>query len=190
MVAWLKTYATTHLFYIILIVVGAIAFYSWKGEHDQRLIAEQTIKANSQVIAGLNDQIKARDAANVAADNKVKTLVAATKTPAQVVAAIPRIAPPDIAGELNARVSPTLPNVVEVDAPGLIDLTGKFVTMSQDLATCRADYADETKKFNTDESTIATLKKKPRLIKRIFGSVKTFGIGVGVGVVLAAKVGL
>lgn len=183
MVAWLKQYASTHIFYIILIVGGVAGFRFWLSEHDRAVQLEQTIKANNQIIAGLNDQIKTRDEANVMADKKVQVIVTAAKTPTAVVAAIPQIAP-QIAAELNARTVPNLPNVVQVDAPGLMDLTGKFVTMSQDLATCQADYADEQKKFDADESSIKALKTKPKFFKRVGHDLKIVAITAGVTAIL------
>lgn len=95
-----KHFVLSHLVWIVAVSVAVVAFYQWRAEHDARLKAEAQEKASQQIIdknakdiADLRQQMKDNDnrAAQQVAD--LQKLVATVKTPAQVVKAIPVVAP-------------------------------------------------------------------------------------------------
>lgn len=182
MLAWLETYAKTHLFYIILIVVGVVAFNSWRQEHDARLLADQKVSQNAQLVKSLEDGIASRDSALAAAVKPIQVVVAAAKTPQQVVEAVPKIAP-ELAPSLDVKAVDA--THVQVDSQGFIGLLGKYETLSKEEAACQADYADEQRKTAALTDSVKELKKKPRFWKRVGGTIKQVALGIAAGFILA-----
>lgn len=166
MIAWLRTYAAHHLFYIILIVGGVFGFKAWEEQHDQVILAEQREKGNDKLVKSLQDGIAARD--KELASRKVQTvkIVREVRTPEQAIAAVPLLVP-DLAPALQAKPAPDDKKAVEVQAMAFTDLLGQFRDTRDELQTCLVDLEDEKKIAAADEDTIKALKKKPGFWKRV-----------------------
>lgn len=193
MIPWLKTYARTHLVYLLLIGMAGIGFRSWLIEHDNRLLAvqqekisEADVKARDARIADLLQQ-KADIEAKAAADKAalIKQL-SAVKTPAQAVPVVAALAP---------ELKPTpIPNTtqVAVEAVPLATVLTQCRVDQVDLGACRTKLASddqiitEQKGQLVDKDTEIKALKKPRgFWKRVTGTVKMVGIGIGIGFGLA-----
>jgi len=160
-------YAKTHVFYIIIIAVGLIAFRSWLQEHDARVLAEQTVKQQQSLIADITQQ----------AAQKVRVVTKVVHdavTPTQVVAAIPSLTGLPLA----TREIPGDPVNVTVAAQPLIQLAGDDKTARIQLEACQ--QIGEAK-----DKQIEALKKKPAFWKRVEGTLKAVGVGVGIGLLLS-----
>jgi hypothetical protein len=155
----------THVVYIALIALLCIFGHVWLSEHDARVAAENTIK-------GLKSQIVTTDAQVTQKTAQVTQIVKVTKTPAQVVAALPQLTDVD----LNARVGPA-PSTVVVDSTALLTVVADLKTTSIQLAGCQSDYAAE-------QQMVAALKKKPKFWKRVKKTVEFTGVVLGIGAVL------
>jgi nicotinamide riboside kinase len=181
MIAWLKTYAKTHLFYIVLIAVGLIAFRSWLQEHDARLKADDTVKQQEIVVADLKQQIVI---ANQQAAQKVQVITKVVHdavTPTQVVAAIPSLT----SLPLEAREIPDDPVNVAVAAQPLIQLAGDDKACHIQLDACQQVASLKDQQLKAKDVEIVALKKKPGFWKRVSGKLKVVGIGVGIGLLLS-----
>jgi predicted negative regulator of RcsB-dependent stress response len=185
MIAWAKQYGKTHLFYIILIVAGAVAFNSWRQEHDARLLADQKVRQDEQLVKSLQDGITSRDAAAERAKADTAKLVASLKTPAQVVAAVPTLTSEPVAQALQARPAPDDPNAVEVQAVPFAALLGQFKDAEDGLQTCQMDLADTQKIALERADEVKALKKKPRFWKRVGSVAKQVGLGIVTGILIA-----
>lgn len=163
-------YLKTHVFYVILIAVGLLAFHSWLSEHDSRLMAEQATKLAQQQVDQYKQQIAQTSAI---ADKKVKdvqTQVTQAKTPAQVVQAVPSLS--DV--PLNARLAPEYPGAVVVDAQALIQEVGQCRQTGIQLGACQANSEAKDKIILARETEITAIKKP-----------KTFWKNVGTGLKIA-----
>jgi len=181
MITWLKAYAKTHIFYIVLIVAGVIFFRSWLQEHDARLTADNAVKQQEIVVADLKQQIVV---ANQQAAQKVQVItkvVHDVKTPSEAVAVIPQLT--DV--PLNARVSVDKPNQLSLDAIPLITILGQARVDKTNLAACQQVGALKDQQLTAKDVEIAALKKKPSFWKRVTGTAKAVGIGVGIGLLLS-----
>ena len=187
MITWIETYIKTHLFYIILIVMGVFAFRSWLSEHDARVQAENTVKQNAVIVASLQDGIKTRDAALAQKVQVITKIVHDVQTPAQAVAAVPQLVTPVQTEALQVKVAPDDPKAIEVQAVPFTELLGELKDTTEENNTCQADLVDQRKIVSTDEDTIKVLKKKPGFWKRVMGTGKAVGVGVGIGIVIAKR---
>lgn len=181
MLTWLKQYAATHLFYIILLIGGVVAFRVWLNEHDARLKAEETVQESQAKVADLQQQIVA---VNNAAAQKVQTIVKIVhdaQTPAQVVLAAPQLT--DL--PLNTRVAPDNPAQVSVDAQPFIQLLGQAKEDAINLKACEDTAVLKDQQLDEKDKQIATLTKKPSFFHRVLTVAKTVGIGVGIGILIA-----
>lgn len=186
MIEHLKTYAKTHVFYIILIGAGLIFFHSWLTEHDAKLQAEITIKQDEAAIKTLQDHQAATDAAAAQKVQIVTKIVHDAATPTQVVAALPQV-DKTLAANLGARIAPSLqPSEVAVQAVPLMQLVGDFANTKTQLDACQSNLADEKSIAANKDDEIKALKKKPSFWKRVGGSLKMIGIGIGIGAVVGA----
>ena len=184
MITWIETYAKTHLFYIILIVVGLIAFRSWEQEHDARLLAEQQVKQSDAQVKTLQQQITTTTAQATMKILQVKRDIQGAKTPAQQVAAVPQLT--DV--PLNVRPIVGLPDgVVAVDLAPLVQELGQCKIDSINLGACQENYNNCQNIVTTREAEIKVLKKKPGFFHRMVGVAKAVGVGVGIGLFLGAK---
>lgn len=177
---WLKTYATTHLFYIVLIVGGILSFRVWLGEHDARVAAENAMNQSQAQIVTLQKQIKDND---TVAAQKVQTIVKvvqAAKTPEQIVQAIPQLT--DL--PLNTRTIPGDPVDVEVNAQQFVTVLGDLKIAQTNLGACQADLIAEKIIDAQKDTQIATLKKKPKFLSRVKHVAEAVGVGIAIGFVL------
>lgn len=138
----------THAVYIALVALLLFFGHIWLSEHDARVQAENTIK-------GLKSQIVTTDKQTAQTVQTVRTIVLKTKTPAQVIAAIPELT--DV--PLNARPGPT-PSTVVVDSSALLTVVADLKITTTQLAGCQSDYKAE-------QEMVVALKKKPKFWKRI-----------------------
>lgn len=170
-----------HGYYFVIIALLGVMAYVGITQHDARVIAEQTVKADQAKEKDLTAQLAQLQVSAAAQVRVVQQAIAAVKTPAQAIAAIPTLS----SIPLNARAVPDLPTAVTVDA----------LPLAQELAVCRQDAIEVTacQKEATlkdsihaaDQDEIKALKKKPRFWKRVGSTLKIVGIGVGIGAVLA-----
>lgn len=182
MLEHLKQYGKTHLFYIIIIAIGLIAFRSWLSGHDARVLAEQTIQKSEVQVKALQDQIKATDTeANKQVEVVVKE-IQAVRTPAQAVAAIPDLS----SLPLDSRPGPTATSVT-VEAIPLAQTLAQCKQDSILLQACQQDRTADEGIISSKQTEIVALKKKPSFWKRVEGTAKAVGIGVGIGILLGGK---
>jgi hypothetical protein len=182
----LSTFVLSHLPWVVLMGALVVGFYSWRGEHDARILAEATIKASQAQITTLQEQIVARDKATTAQVAPIVQIIHDTTTTQQAAAALPKV----LTQPLPTPIIPQADNSVVVPQPDVIPL---FDQVADDsvcralLTTAQADLTD-TKGIVVQQTTeIVALKKKPSFWKRVGSTVKTVGIGIGIGVVLGTK---
>lgn len=196
MIQYLKQYASTHIFYLVVIGVSLVAFHSWRAEHDARLLAEQqtkssdaAVKASQSQIAVLQKQISSSDEKATAQVASLQKLVVSAKTPAQAVKELPQVAP-------NLPVAPTVTDdsvsFPKADVLPLFQDLAEGKTCSVKLAQCQADYASEQQIATQKDSQLAerdkeitALKKPQGFWHRVAGTLKQVGIGIGIGAVIA-----
>lgn len=171
----------THAFYIVVIALGLLGFHSWLSEHDARVKADAAVKQSEATVQSLENRIAAADAAAVVKVQAVVTQVKAIRTPEQAVAAIPALS--DL--PLNAR--PAVGLTTTVDAVPLSQELGQCRENEILLSACQADLTDEKAIVEQKDAQIVTLTKKPKLWKRILGTLKTFALGAAAGY-LGAKI--
>jgi hypothetical protein len=174
-------YLKTHLFYLILIAAGIFAGRLWLQEHDLRVQAEAQVKQSELVVKDLQSQIVQTQQQAAAAIKAVQAKVIYVKTPAQAVTAIPDLSTVD----LHPRLLPDNPLQIGVDA----------VPLAQELAQCKEDKialdacsaTDKAKDGIIDQKDleIKALKKKPSFWNRVKSTMKSVGIGIGIGFALA-----
>jgi hypothetical protein len=183
MIAWLKSYAKTHIFYIVLIAVGLIAFRSWLQEHDARQVAEVTVKQQEAQVANLKQQIVTTQQQAAQKVQVVTQVVHDAVTPSQVVAAIPSLTNVP----LETREIPGNPVDVEVAAQPLIQLAGDDKATHIQLDACQQVSTLKDQQLTAKDVEIVALKKKPSFWKRVTGTAKAVGIGVGIGLLLSNR---
>ena len=158
---WLKT----HLFYLIIIAIGLVAFRSWLAEHDHGLQMEQQMKISENTVKSLQAQIVSNDAAASATIQALQNKAATVKTPTQAIQAIPSVQIADL--PLNPRPSPMDPNSVVVDAMPLFQTLEKAKEDAVKLQTCNTDLVAEKGIVAAKDDEIVALKKKPKFWARI-----------------------
>lgn len=174
-------YVKTHLWYISLIAIGLIFIHSWQSEHDQRVLADATIKSANQSIATLQQQITTTNAKAASDQAALERALKPVRTPAQAVAAVPQLTD----APLNARTVANDPVDVTVAALPLIQVLGQAKETSIQLGACQSDLKNETAISAQKDTEIAALKKKPSFWHRITGTLKTVAVGIGIGLVAA-----
>lgn len=122
-------YLKTHLFYVILIVVGIIAFRAWLYEHDNKnaqqaakQVAEAQVKADVATIKTLTDSLASIKIAAAKQVVVIQKEAAAIKTPQQAIPVVDAFDP-----ALRPRLLPDM--TIAVDS----------VTLAKDLEACRID---------------------------------------------------
>lgn len=176
MIAWLKTYAKTHIFYIVLIAVGLIAFHSWLQEHDARLKADDTIKQQEVIVADLKQQIANAQQQAAQKVQVITKVVHDVTTPTQAVAAIPQLTN----APLDTRLAVDNAMQLSVDALQLVQVLGQAKIDKTNLDTCQTIGALKDQQSLAKDVEIAALKKKPSVWKRVGGTAKTIGVTAGV----------
>lgn len=99
-----KALLLSHAIWVVALVVALAIGHAWIGEHDARVVADAQIKTSETVIANLQQQILATNAAAAAKVQTIVKIVHDAQTPAQQIAAIPQLSNID----LNARSIPAL----------------------------------------------------------------------------------
>ena len=167
MLAYLKTYAMTHLGYIAIIAIALLAFHSWISEHDARLLADAKVQNLEQQIATTNALAQKQI-------QVVTKIVHDTKTVPQAIVAIPQLT----SVPLNPQPAPNT-DQVSVDAIPLVQVLGQGKSDGIALAACQSNE-------KADQQIIAELKKPKSFWKRLGGTLKVVGVGIGIGAVIGA----
>lgn len=122
-------YLKTHLFYVILVVVGIVAFRAWLYEHDNKnaqqaakQVAEAQVKSDIATIRTLTDSLESIKATAAKQVVVIQKEAAAIKTPQQAIPIVDAFDP-----ALHPRLLPDM--TVAVDS----------VTLAKDLEACRVD---------------------------------------------------
>lgn len=173
----------THLVWIVAVAVGLLAGRIALQEHDARVLADATVKADQANIVTLQQHIAATDAAAAQKVQTVVKIVHDVTTPAQAIPAIPQLT--DV--PLNSRPSVDNPAQVSVDAVPLVQLLGQCKEDSVNLTKCQSDLTDQKAIDAKKDDEIKALKKKPSFTHRLKKDLEFAGICIGIG---AALVGL
>lgn len=176
-----KHWALSHAVWIAAIAIALVMGHSLLAEHDARLLADAQIKVSETQIKDLQAQIVQTNAAAAAKVQVITKIVHDVQTAPQAVAAVPQLT--DVA--LNARVTPDNPAQIAVDAIPFVNLLAQAKTDSIKLAACTDNLKSETAIVAQKDVQIVALKKKPAFWKRVEGTAKAVGIGVGIGFLLA-----
>lgn len=178
----LKTFVLSHLVWVVIIVILAFAVHAWLVQHDARLQAEQQEKISEHVIEDLKSQMAEREAQRQKDVQIVTRIVHDSKTPTQVVAAIPQLTD----APLNTRVIPGSPADVAVAAQPLVELLGQCKTDAINLNACQKDLADQTKITAQLETEKASWKKAAghhSFFGKVWGGAQKVGL-LGIGIAL------
>lgn len=178
-------YLKTHLFYVVLIVVGLICGRVWLQEHDARVLAEQQIKVSEATVKTLQAQIVDTQAQADKTIATIKAKVIIVKTPAQAIAAIPEVS----SLPLNSRPAPD--GGVTVDAVPLFQELAQCKEDAVQLNACTVESKKKDEIIGQKDLEITALKKKPGFWTRLKGQGKAaiFGAVVfeGLKIVLGGK---
>ena len=159
---------------------GAKAFWA---EHEQRALAEQSLKTAQSTIAGLQSNIAAVNAQASSDRARLERALASVKTPQQAAAAIPQV--PLLTNlPLNMRQAPDNPAQVSVDAVALYTELNTCAQQTVTLTACQKDYASLQQIDVQKDDQIKTLKKKPSFLSRLKHIAEAVGIGIGIGALL------
>jgi hypothetical protein len=133
----------------------AIAIPSYLASRDERVRMDATIKAQTDVIAKLDDQMKQRDRQAAADIQRIRDEALQVRTPAQAVAALPKVI--ELPKPIFLQPAEVVPgpgvSVAQIpDAPSAVipseDIMPLFMKLSQckadqvALGVCRADVTD------------------------------------------------
>jgi cytoskeletal protein RodZ len=182
MLKWIASHLSVSLLTGALVWISLHALFA---EREQRLLAEQSLKASQATVASLQHDI-ATTAAQAQADRaRLARALASVHTPAQAAAAIPSV-PLLTDLPLHTRIAPDNPAQVSVDATALYAELNQCAQQTVELTACQKTSADLTQIQAQQASEIKVLKKKPSLLHRIGRTLETVGIGVGIGALLGA----
>jgi hypothetical protein len=181
-----KHFILSHLIWVIAAVVAVFAFYSWRGEHDQRLLAEQAVKVADARVETLQTQIANRDKQAVAQIAPTLRIIHDTVTVPQAIKALPDV------------MTEPLPLPVIPMNDGLFipqqDVLPIFQQVADDkvcrvlLTTAQGDLADTREIVKEREKEIVTLKQPKSFWKRLKNVSKVAGVCVAVGVWIGTHV--
>lgn len=171
-----------HFIYFALIAAILVFVHSWQSEHDQRVLADATIKSANQSIVTLQQQITTTNAKAASDQAALERALKLVRTPAQAVAAIPQLTD----APLNARTVANDPVDVTVAALPLIQVLGQAKETSIQLGACQSDLKNETAISAEKDTEIAALKKKPKFWHRIGNTLKIAGVGFAIGLAVAS----
>jgi hypothetical protein len=177
-----STFVSSHLVWVVAIAVGLIVGKVALQEHDQRVAAEAQIKVSQAAVVSLQKQIASNDAAAAQKVQVIVREVAAVKTPAQAISAIPTLTDAPLA----PRAAPDNPSSIEVAALPLVKLLGECKTAEVHLAACTSDLTNEKAISGQKDNQIADLKRKPKLLVRLKHGAELIGTGLAIGLILAA----
>lgn len=199
MLNYLKQYASTHLFYIVIIGIALVAFRSWMGEHDARLLADQQIKqsdaavkASEQEISVLKQEMAANNEKYARDLASLEKTIAAVRTPAQAAKQIPQLVP-----HLPVPIATQPDNSISFPKEDVLPLFSELAegkTCAVKLAQCQANYDSEQKiveqkdaQIAEKDKTITAIRKPKGFWRRVGSTLKQVGIGVAIGATLGAR---
>jgi hypothetical protein len=178
-----------HLGYIIgIAMTGLVLWYGghvlWQ-EHEARVTAEVTIKAQQSAIEVIQKQMTANDAATAQTIATLQKTIAQVKTPAQVISVLPQVLPAPLPAPptVNSDSSVTFP---AADVMALFTDLSNCKIQAVTLAGAQSDLASDAKIIDAQKTEIAALKKRPRFWARVKSDVKKVGTGVAIGTIIAA----
>ncbi len=182
----IQKFILSHLIWIGIAIAAGIGFYSWKGEHDARLLAGQEQKLAEAQVKTLQQQIADRDKQTAAAVAPIIKIIHDVQTVPQAVAALPQVVNTPLPEPVVVQPN----NSVLIPEPDVIPL---FQQVADDkvcrpqLDTATKDLADTKGIVVQKDAEITALKKKPSFWKRVTGTAKAIGVGIGIGVMLGTK---
>jgi len=204
-----KHFLLSHLAWVILVGVGLVGIHAYQQEHDARLLADQKvavaeqqvktlqtdIAANNQAIAVLQQQQEARDAAAAKQIASLTALVQKVQTTAQAAQSLPQVVNLPVAPitQSDSSVVIPAPDVLPLfqqlaqgkqDAIAVVQLTADLKDEKAIVAKDDATIADQTKQIALKDDEIKVLKKPKSFWHRVGGTLKSVGIGVGIGLAL------
>lgn len=185
--AWdFKHFILSHLIWVIAATVAVFAFYSWRGEHDQRLLAEQAVKVADANVRYLEGRIADRDKQAAVQIAPTLRIIHETKTVPQAIKALPDV----MTEPLPLPVLP-MNGGMFIPAPDVLPI---FNQVADDkvcrvlLTTAQGDLADTREIVKERDKEIVTLKQPKSFWKRLKGVSKVAGICVAVGVWIGTHV--
>lgn len=176
----LPSHTGIHLFYLALVIVLGVMAHVWLSEHDERLLAEQTVKVSKQHEADLEAQLKALSSVTAAQVKAVQAKVATVKTVPQAIAAIPELSNLP----LNARPIPSMPDDVAVNAVALTQELGACRTDRIELGSCQQAIVLKDGIIAEEKTQIAALTAKPKFWHRVGSKLKNGSILISIGILV------
>lgn len=174
----------THLFYVIIIAILALAGHQWLQEHDARLRAEAQEKISETAITGLQKQMSDRDMQAQQQVSSLQQLVKTVKTPIQVVKEIPVVAP-------TLPVPPVLQpddsiNFPKADVLPLFQQLADGKQCAIQLVTAQKDLTDEKSIVGQKQLELDGYKKAAGhhgFFGKLWGGAQKVGL-LGIGIAL------
>ena len=178
-----------HVGYVIgIVMTAAVLWYGghvlWQ-EHEARVTAEVTIKAQQSAIEVLQKQMAVNDANTALTIATLQKSFAQIKTPAQVIKVLPAVLPAPLPAPpvVNPDNSVTFP---AVDVMALFTDLSNCKIQAVTLVGAQNDLASDAKIITDQKLEIAALKVKPRFWARVKSDAKKVGTGVAIGAIIAA----
>src|SRR5271157_1293036 len=150
----IPAYLKTHIFYIALVAMLLIFGQVWMTEHDQRVLADATVKAAQTQVQTLQAQIATEQVQAAQTIAAVKAKAVLVKTPVQAIAAIPDMS----SLPLNSRPAPD--GGVTVDALPLYTELAQCKIDAVSLNACTQQSAQKDQIIAQQVTEIKALKKK------------------------------
>jgi|ERR1017187_6482542 hypothetical protein len=169
---------------LVLAVGSYVGVHSFLQEHDARLLAQQQQKISEAVVKGLQQQIADRDAAAAKQQQVIVKVIHDTTTPQQAAQVLPQIvtAPLPVPVVVQAAGSWLIP---EPDVLPIFQQLADQKICRSELTTVQGDLTDTKAIVVQKDAEITTLKKPKGFWRRVGGTMKSVGIGIGVGLTLA-----
>jgi hypothetical protein len=181
-----KAWILSHVVWIAAITVALVIGHVALQEHDQRVVADAQIKTSQAVIASLQQQIVAANAAAAAKVVTITKIVHDAQTPAQQVAAIPQLSDVPLSARIVPPLQPNGPPQVAVDLAPLVQELGECKIAETNLQACTTDLKNETAIAAQKDAQIKDLKRKPKFWSRVKKTLELISIAVGIGAVLGS----
>lgn len=195
---------------VLVSIIGVVTFLS---EHDARIHAEETVKANQKIVAAsdakekeLQAEIVARDQAAASREAAMLDAVKNLKTPAQIVPYIQKDLVPNAPVPITINIpkatadNPT-PNatvqIPQVDLPAFRDRLSKCDVDALEVTTCHGDIGSKNEQLvQANQKLLAVQAERDAYQTELKGGVfwrrtKTAlkYIGIGGGLAVAATCG-
>lgn len=176
-----KQFVLSHLVWVGIVATALVMGRSYLAERDARLLADAAVKTAQQNVKDLQSQIVAVNAAAAQKVQVVTKVVHDVQTTPQAIAAIPEVT----SAPLNPQPAPN-PAQVSVDALPLVQALAQCKIDAVQLQACEDTSQKKDEIIKQQDTEIVALKKKPGFWKRVTGTLKVVGVGIGIGVVLGA----